>query len=426
MKNFVFKFALLCIFFAFSAAFACDCSTGAGAAGKSAFAMTPGESLMSVGLGYTPKQGIPATLCIDEDDEDISLLADTSSLSLSTEGRAIEAINKRNLFSKSFNGSAMGIGDYVDLPAHRIEIAENPNLPENAKGYVLKGYTCAGTNSANHDKSHMAYTLAIVGGYKKNIDDSAFIAESQVGEGDVYVVDAKRVSAIGGRLLGHNRVYRYFKKAGEPLDKFWYYEQNGKRTKIEKTFTPSANASDGSGVFTKKIFKNNSIEVVSELKYRDVQKSGGRVVKNGRIRRGGSEAVADKPKFVSLKGNVQKTSLDAFGNEFVSKSEVLDYYEPNSAENLRGKVRARTNKDGTLSLFEYHPTLSGDSRTYTLAKDISLSDRTGDGVIDAKDLNNTPVTVEILETTDWQGARHTKRVTTLKALASYKQDSEEA
>ena len=412
---------LLTIVFALSLNFSwacpeCDGSKG----GNRALSMNAGETLFSMSLAAAGGEAV--LIAAKEDDEDISLLRGASSLFLEENSPALERIRKRNLYKKSVGGtSGFEIGDWVDLPAMRVEVCALENGLKNAGGYKLKCYTHP--VQGKYENTLLAYEIEVVGGYKKSLSDSEFIAADEAGKGSVYVVEAKKTCARDKTVKGFNRVYRYFNKVGEPIDDFWHYERSGAKAKIEKKISRS---DDGSILVCKKIYRKNAVEEISQTKSPETANSGERILKNGRIRRGSDSenALSESKKYVETQSSSIKTKLDAFGNARRAQSQSAEYYAGGAADFAKGKLRLKTNADSTVSIYEYHPSLEGDTRTYTTLKGSQLKDISGDGAIGVEDLQNTPVIVEKNEKTDWQGSRHTKRVVKSSAVATYREDAE--
>ena len=194
-----------------------------------------------------------------------------------------------------------------------------------------------------------------------------------------------------------------------------YYEKNGVKSKAQKILQKQ---NDGTVLITKRIHRKNAIDETSEIKIKEAVKESERVLKNGRIRRGENTPEISTP-YTSKTASTLNTTLDALGNKFKTKSESNAYYLSESAEHQSGKVRVKTNKDGSITLYEYHPKFEGNFRTYTTQKGFELKDVSGDGVIGLEDLQNTPVIVEDKESIDWQGSRHSKRLINKKAKASF-------
>lgn len=379
-------------------------------ASPASFSMAPTSSLYVVNLASAGSEAL--ALVAIEDEEDITTLSDTGSLTL-RESRGLSRIKKRNLYKKSIQGiSGFELGDWVDLPARKVEVAPLKENIANTKGYVLKVYSHL--EQGKFENNHLVFEIEVVGGYKRNLNDATYIPESDVKNGDIYLVEAKKITT-DGVIKGINKVYRYFKKAEEPIDNWWYYERNGVKTKAEKIIQKQSN---DAFLVTKRIYSKNAIDETSEIKIKESVKDSERVVKNGRIFRGKHLSQA-AGKYTSKMASTSKTTLDANGNVFGKKSEANSFYLDDSGDYQKGKVRTKTNKDGTITLFEYHPTLDGNFRTYTMAKGVELKDVSGDGSIGIEDLQNTPVIVEEKESIDWQGSRHSKSLINKKAKASF-------
>lgn len=381
------------------------------------FTMIPGEIFLNLPLGYVAGHGVPVTLTIEEDD-DITKMADIRSLKCNSDTRALSSLDKRGLYKRSFEGKNINIGDYIELPSQKIEIVESPNLPSNSKGYTLLGYTDT-ENVGN--KENLAYRLEIIGGYKKDITDIEFISGSEISGKCVYVV--QYLCTHGNEVISSASIYRYFSGLGIPADNMWYYENNGRKLKIEKTFNSIKNT-DGVSlykVFNKRIFGDNYVEEYSFAKYRESQNSSGRIVKNGRIRRGDGLSAGDNASIKTIQFGSSKSKLGASGEKSYLKSENSTLYLTTSkgSEYLRGKIRSKHNSDGSWTVFEYHPTKEGDLRSFTTPAGVALTDISGDGEIGIEDLNNTSVEIETLVLTDWQGARHTKSIRKTMGIASY-------
>ena len=382
---------------------------------QASFSLKVSESLYEISLGSAGSEA--ASLLAMEGDEDITALSDVGSLMLK-ESRGLGRIKRRNLYKKSIEGTTgFEVGDYVDLPARKVEVSALKSKTANARGYVLKVYSHL--EAGKFENNHLSFEIEVIGGYKRNLSDTGFIPESDVKNGDVYIVEAKKISS-DGTIKGVNKVYRYFEEASKPLDNWWYYEKNGVKSKAQKILQKQ---NDGTVLITKRIHRKNAIDETSEIKIKEAVKESERVLKNGRIRRGENQV---SEKFISKTSSSSKTSLDALGNKFKTKSESNAYYLSESAEHQKGKVRAKTNKDGTITLYEYHPKFEGNFRTYTTQKDFKLKDVSGDGVIGIEDLQNTPVIVEDKESIDWQGSRHSKRLVNKKAKVSFNTETEDA
>ena len=406
MKKYLTILALLV--FAYSEGISCqECETPT----KSrALGLEPTVSLYSMSLASAGSEAV--ALVASEDDEDITSLSTPSSLNLK-ESSGISRINKRNLYKKSVQGrTGFEVGDWIDLPARKVEVSALKSKTANARGYVLKVYTHL--EQGKFENNHLSFEIEVIGGYKRNFTDANFISESDVKNGDIYIVEAKKVST-NGTIKSVNKVYRYFEEAAKPLDNWWYYEKNGVKTKAEKIIQKQ---SDDSFLITKRIHRKNAIDETSEMKIKEAVKESERVVKNGRIRRGENTPEVSAT-YTRKTASTSKITLDANGNVFRTKSEANSFYLNDSAEHQKGKVRTKTNKDGTITLFEYHPNLEGNFRTYTTQRGFELKDISGDGVIGIEDLQNTPVTIEDKESIDWQGSRHSKRLINKKAKASF-------
>ena len=372
-------------------------------------------------LGYVMGHGIPATLIILEDDEDITLLSDISSLRVKMDERALNSIRKRNLFNKSSEGENLNFGDIIELPSQKVKIVEKEDLQENSLGYEIHGYTSSDIDSP---KDNLAYTINVVGGFKKDPNDSGYISAEEVADNSVFV--ATIIYRSKNKSVKSWRIYRYFSNATTPSDENWYYEYNGQKIRIEKMHKLLDGKSGNlrHEIFTKRIIKKDLIEEFSILKYRGLPSDGERILRNGRIRRDSEGSSTDLENISKLKyGNIKKTKIGAMGNLNASSSEdIALYISDEDADYLRGKEKSRRNADGTWSLFEYHPVLKGNMRKFTIEKGVRINDISGDGEIGIEDLKGTPVEIETRILIDWMGSRHTKSVKTTKGIATYSEN----
>lgn len=154
-----------------------------GGSSQASFSLKVSESLYEISLGSAGSEA--ASLLAMEGDEDITALSDVGSLMLK-ESRGLGRINKRNLYKKSIEGTTgFEVGDFVDLPARKVEVAALKSKTANAKGYVLKVYSHL--EQGKFENNHLSFEVEVIGGYKRNLTDTTFISESEVKEGDIYI-----------------------------------------------------------------------------------------------------------------------------------------------------------------------------------------------------------------------------------------------
>ena len=159
MKNLkIFVYVTILLFVANLAKSCPECEVSG--ASPASFSMAPTSSLYVVNLASAGSEAL--ALVAIEDEEDITTLSDTGSLTL-RESRGLSRIKKRNLYKKSIQGtSGFEVGDWVDLPARKVEVAPLKENIANTKGYVLKVYSHL--EQGKFENNNLVFEIEVVGG----------------------------------------------------------------------------------------------------------------------------------------------------------------------------------------------------------------------------------------------------------------------
>ncbi|MBO7521233.1 MAG: hypothetical protein J6T16_03225, partial [Opitutales bacterium] len=229
MKSFKFLFVQY-LLLSITIAWACDCGRRSPPPGRMS-SFSPGTLLLKETFGYVPGHGQLAELTIEES-SNIFELTSPSALKFKINGRADKFIHRLNLYAANdkIDSKNLKIGDWIEFPALKIEISDLTLNKKYASGYSLKGYTPNSKNKKH--KINLAYQIDIIGGYKRSIDSTEYIPESEVKDGDLYLLEILHKDGNTKDILQRHKIYRFTDKEGKLSDGLWYYDDGFKKTKI--------------------------------------------------------------------------------------------------------------------------------------------------------------------------------------------------